>query len=94
MKMTKGERFVAQTTSGRWLLTVMAGIAFLAFSIAVCLVIYNIRTSIKTETIVSMFGMLMLVVQGVYKDYFNRQDRNDINPDEPPADPPKPVPPA
>ena len=80
-KMTKGDRLVSQATSGRWILTVLAGGAFFLFSFALALVFIKERADFKPETIVAMFSALLLVIQGVYKDYFNR-DRNGHHPDE------------
>lgn len=81
LKLTKSERVLAQITSGRWILTVMAGAAFFGFCVAIALVVYKSRTQFKPETIVAMFSTALLVIQGVYKDYFNR-DRNGHHPDE------------
>ena len=81
MKLTKGERFVAQATSGRWILTVLAGAAFFAFCISLAYVVVKQRVQFKPETIVAMFSAVLLVIQGVYKDYFQR-DRNGHNADE------------
>jgi len=93
--MTKGDRFISQVTSGRWLLTVTAGAAFFGFALAVCWVIVSLRATLKPETIVGMFSALLLVIQGCYKDYFTRQDRNGKHPDEPvPPKPPTDEPPA
>lgn len=90
MKLTKGERFVSQATSGRWILTILAGGSFFLFCLALSLVVYKSRAQFKPETIVAMFSAVLLVIQGVYKDYFNR-DRNGKHPDEngttPPGDP-------
>ena len=73
MKLNKTERFVSQVTSGRWILTVLAGAAFFGFCVALCFIAVKERADFKPETIVAMFSALLLVIQGVYKDYFNRE---------------------
>jgi hypothetical protein len=75
-------RFIDQATSGRWLLTVMAGVAFGCFCLSICVVIISYRASFKPEAIVGLFGTLMLVIQGCYKDYFHRdRDSTPVVPD-------------
>ena len=64
------KRITTQFTSGRWLLTVMAGTSFLVFSLALAYIMYRQKIEFKPETIVAMFSSLLLVIQGVYKDYF------------------------
>jgi len=77
------DRFVSQATSGRWLLTVTAGIAFFLFCLATSAVLWSMRGKLEAETVVALFSALLLVIQGCYKDYFSRTDRNGKHPDEP-----------
>ena len=70
VKQQIGQRLASQFSSGRWLLTVTAGLAFLSFSLATAYVILKQRAEYKPETIVAMFSGLLLLIQGVYKDYF------------------------
>jgi len=70
--MKKFDRFVHQATSGRWILTVLAGASFFLFSIGLAYVIVKQRVEFKPETLVAMFSALLLVIQGVYKDYFSK----------------------
>ena len=70
--MTKTDRFVTQTTSGRWILTVIAGISFLIFSIATAYCVIKRRNDIDTGALITMVMSLLLVVQSVYKDFFHK----------------------
>lgn len=72
-------KVLSQVTSARWILTVMAGAAFLLFSIAVFSALIAQKAKVEQETLVAIFGSLLLVIQGVYKDYFNRS-REDNKP--------------
>jgi hypothetical protein len=88
--MKKMERVVTQSTSGRWILTVLAGWAFFAFCMVFGYVMVKQRMEFKPETLVAMFSALLLVIQGVYKDYFNKNgdgngpvDEKDSNTNEP-----------
>lgn len=65
-------RFSLQLSSGKWILTVLAGIAFSAFSMGLVYIMIKQRGDFKSETLVAMFSSLLLVIQGVYKDYFNK----------------------
>ena len=65
---------IGQVMSARWILAVFAGIAFLFFCAAVVVAIISQRMEFKPETIVSILGMLLLVIQGVYKDYFQAKN--------------------
>ena len=64
-------RVLGQMTSARWILAVMAGVAFVFFCGSVVITIISQRMEFKPETIIAMLGSLLLVIQGVYKDYFN-----------------------
>ncbi len=87
-KNMNGERMrlVKQATSGRWLLTVMAGLAFLGLCMAVFIVLVCQRHELKPETAVALFSAVLLIIQGVYKDYF-RRDSNGKHRDEEPVEP-------
>lgn len=84
-----------QILSARWLLAVLAGISFLAFCAATTIAVVAQRDAFKPETIVSILGMLLLVIQGVYKDYFHRTRSNENTatdtPDTPDASDTTPV---
>lgn len=69
---TIGEKFINQLTSGRWLLTMLAGLAYFIFSVTVSYVIVKTYTQFKPETLVAMFSALLIIATGVYKDYFNK----------------------
>lgn len=89
--MKKSDRVVSQMSSGRWILTVLAGAAFFVFSIAIAYVIVKQRIEFKPETLVAMFSALLLVVQSVYHLYFNKDgngDSQDGGNDSPPPTPP------
>ena len=73
------EKIANQVTSARWILTVLAGIAFLVFAFTVSYVICRTYTQFKPETLIAMFSALLLVIQGCYKDYFSRGDRQNNN---------------
>jgi len=79
-------RLIKQTTSGRWLLTVGAMVAFLGLSFGVFIVLVSLRHQIKPETAVTLFCAVLLIIQGVYKDYFRRdangQHRDEVKPEE------------
>ena len=77
MSVSKSERFVGQVTSGRWILTVLAGLSFFSFTLALSYVVLKQRAEFKPETLVAMFSALLLVVQGVYKDYFTKGSDGD-----------------
>lgn len=81
MITTKSDRFINQTTSARWILTILAGVSFFAFSMAVAYVILKQRMDFKPETVIAMFSSLLLIIQGVYKDYFHKinGDANNSN---------------
>ena len=49
----------------------------LAFCASITVCVISQREAFKPETIVSIFGMLLLVIQGVYKDYFHRTRDNE-----------------
>lgn len=70
-------RVLGQITSARWLLAVMAGVAFVMFCVAVALTILAQKETFKPETVVALVGSLLLVIQGVYKDYFHRSREAD-----------------
>ena len=70
--MRKMERLVAQGTSGRWILTVLAGWAFFIFAACLSYVMLKQRAEFKPETLVSMFSSLLLIIQGVFKEYFSK----------------------
>ena len=70
-------KILGQILSARWILAVLAGIAFLAFCAAITVAIVSQRMEFKPEVIVSVLGMLLLVIQGVYKDYFHRNRENE-----------------
>jgi len=82
-KSTNGERkrFISQATSGRWLLTLFAGAAFLMLVLATFLILVSMRHAMKPETAVALFSAVLLIIQGVYKDYFQR-DRNGKHQDD------------
>lgn len=75
--MTKLDRVLSQVFSGRWILTVLAGLSYAAFTTAVCYAMYKNPEQFKAETLVAMFSALLLIAQGVYKDYFNRPTEKD-----------------
>ena len=81
IRMANLDRFVSQVTSGRWILTVLAGLAFFAFCLMLVVMGIMLRSQFKAETIVSMFASLLIIIQGVYKDYFYRS-RDKAHPDE------------
>ena len=74
-------RMIRQATSGRWLLTVMAGTAFLGLCLGVFIILVSMRHNMKPETAVALFSSVLLIIQGVYKDYF-RRDTNGSHTDE------------
>ena len=74
-------RLIKQASSGRWLLTVMAGTAFLGLCLGVFIIMVSMRHEMKPETAVALFSSVLLIVQGVYKDYF-RRDTNGSHTDE------------
>lgn len=81
-------RLIKQATSGRWLLTVMAGVAFLGLSLGVFIILISMRHSMKPETGVALFSSVLLIIQGVYKDYFRRDgggEENDKSPEDVPV---------
>ena len=78
---TKSDKFINQVTSGRWILSIIAGIAFFVFSITVSYVIIKTFDAFKPETLIAMFSSLLLVIQSVYKDYFAKLDRSNGNAD-------------
>jgi DMSO reductase anchor subunit len=76
-------KIVAQVTSARWILTVLAGISFLLFSASVVIVIVHQRDKIEPALAVSMMANLLILVQSVYNMYFHRKDGgngNGLNP--------------
>ena len=82
-----------QILSARWILAVLAGISFLAFCASTTIAVVAQRDAFKPETIVSILGMLLLVIQGVYKDYFHRTRDNETgitNGTDAPITPPTP----
>ena len=81
--MTTWQHIAGKLASGRWLLTLAVGVAFVAFSLTVCAVVALNWYRLTAGEIVGMFGALMLVVQAVTKDYFSRKDRADNPPPNP-----------
>ena len=75
----KMDRVVGQLSSGRWILTVLAGWAFFTFCMALGYVMVKQRTEFKPETLVAMFSALLLVIQGVYKDYFHKNGDSNVD---------------
>jgi hypothetical protein len=65
-------RLIKQGTSGRWLLTVGAMISFLGLSLGVFVILVSLRHKLEPETAVALFTAVLLISQGVYKDYFRR----------------------
>ena len=57
--------------SGRWFLTIMAGISFLLFSIAVTFLL--IMSDLSKEALVGVFATLAIVINTVFKDYFHQK---------------------
>ena len=72
-------RLIGQATSGRWLLTVGAMLAFLGLSLSVFILLVSSRHSIEPATAVALFSSILLVIQGVYKDYLRRSGDGDNN---------------
>ena len=70
--MNKMERLVSQGTSGRWILTILAGFSFFIFAVSLSYVMLKQRTEFKPETLVAMFSSLLLVISNVFKEYFNK----------------------
>lgn len=76
------ERVLSQMTSARWILAVLAvlaGIAFLFFCASLVVGIIAQREKLEVKDIMAMMGLLLLVIQGVYKDYFNSK-RDEVAP--------------
>jgi len=82
-------RILAQVTSAKWILTVLAGLSFLFFAASVVIVIIHQRDKIEPALAVSMMGNLLILIQSVYNMYFNRKDINTLpvlNPQDQPTD--------
>jgi hypothetical protein len=77
-KMNKLDRITKQMSSGKWILTVLAGWSFVLFVIAICAIMWSRRTEFTAVILVGLFGQVMLVVQNVFKDYFSK----DVEPEE------------
>lgn len=73
------ERVLSQMTFARWILAVLAGIAFLFFCASLVVGIIAQREKLEVKDIMAMMGLLLLVIQGVYKDYFNSK-RDEVAP--------------
>jgi len=73
--MNIGDHIAGKLTSGRMVMTVSVALSFLMFSLSVCACLIIQSHSLTAALIVALFGQLMLVVQNVFKDYFNRKDR-------------------
>jgi len=84
-------RMIKQATSGRWLLTVGAMMSFLGLSLGVFIVLVSMRYQLNTATAVALFSNVLLIIQGVYKDYF-RRDGNGNHRDDAEAPEPEPKP--
>ena len=92
--MNKAERFVNQATSGRWLLTVIAGLCLLAMTLADCwAVTHGKEPPISVEAIFSIITMVFGLYFSRAKEGTNRG--GDATPailSKPPAPPAPPVP--
>lgn len=70
-------RMIKQVTSAKWLLTVGAMISFLGLSLGVFIILVSMRYKMEPATAVALFANVLLIVQGVYKDYFSRKKDED-----------------
>ena len=86
--MKKMERVVSQMTSGRWLLTIVAAMCLLLFTVTDCWATYKGKEPpISPEAIATIITM-------VFMSYFkNPKEDGDEDDDEPtpPVAPPKPI---
>lgn len=88
--MKKMERVVSQMTSGRWLLTIVAAMCLLLFTVTDCWAVYRGKTPpISPEAIATIITM-------VFMSYFKSPKEGGDEDDElvPPTPPTPPVPPA
>jgi len=75
-------RLISQASSGRWLLTVGAMLAFLGLSMGVFILLISARHQLTAATVVALFSNVLLIIQGVYKDYFRRNGNGSHRDDE------------
>ena len=61
--------------SGRWILTLVAGLVFLGCSAAVA--VKMLTCTFEGETLVAIFAVITNIIIMVFKDYFGRPDRDD-----------------
>lgn len=75
------DRVSLKLSSGRWMFTVVAAVAFFMFCDAVCRIIVKAADKLPDTTVVALFMFLANIIQGVAKDYFNI-DRTDTEQEE------------
>lgn len=70
------DRVSLKLSSGRWMFTVVAAIAFFMFCDVVCKIIVKAADKLPDTTVVALFMFLAGIIQNIVKDYFN-MDRSD-----------------
>lgn len=70
------DRISQKLSSGRWVLTIVAAVAFFMFCDAVCKILVTAADKLPDTTVVALFMFLASIIQGVVKDYFH-MDRSD-----------------
>ena len=67
--------------SGRLWLTSIAGLVFMAFSVTVCLILWENKKTITSSEVSSIMNMLLLIISNITTFYFtkNRDDGTGYN---------------
>ena len=73
--MTSWERLVSQTTSGRWLLTITAGICLLAMTAADCWYVWVGKFAANSPLPFSVEALLTIIT-AVFMAYFGKEGQN------------------
>lgn len=70
------DRISVKLSSGRWIFTIVAAIAFFMFCNAICKILIAASEKLPDTTVVALFMFLAGIIQNITKDYFN-MDRSD-----------------
>jgi hypothetical protein len=93
--MKKTDRVVNQITSGRWLLTIVAAVCLLLFTITDCWAVYHGKEPpISPEAIATIITMVFMSYFRNPKEGADANGDGSVNPPVPPVPPVPPTPPA
>lgn len=71
------DRISMKLSSGRWIFTLVAAVAFFMFCRVICKILVTAADKLPDTTVVALFMFLASIIQNIVKDYFN-MDRTDV----------------